>query len=140
VYTTASYPSGDYNADGYNFDFPNTPTFGNFLSVSRSAFISGLFKVSDFPVPLKGQEGNLGRNTFEGPGLANVNLNAIKAIHIPWFIGGEGATLEIRGEMFNVLNRVNLNAPITDMASGLFGKSTSQRMPRAVQLGVRIAF
>ena len=140
VYTTASYPSGDYNADGYNFDFPNTPAFGNSLSVSRSAFINGLFKVSDFPVPPRGTPGDLGRNTYEGPGLAQVNLNAIKAIKIPWFIGGEGATLEFRGEIFNLLNRVNLNAPTTDMSSGLFGKSTSQRSPRALQLGVRIAF
>jgi hypothetical protein len=140
VYTTSSYPAGDYNADGYNFDFPNTPAFGNFLSVSRSAFLTGIFKASDFPVPQRGREGDLGRNTFEGPGLANVNLNAIKAIHIPWFIGAEGATLEIRGEIFNLLNRVNLNAPTTDMSSGLFGKSTSQGRPRAVQFGLRIAF
>jgi hypothetical protein len=140
VYTSASYPSGDYNADGYNYDQPNTPAFGNYISVSRSAFINGLFKVSDFPVPQKGQEGNLGRNTFDGPGLANVNLNAIKTIHIPWFIGGEGATLEIRGEIFNVLNRVNLNQPTSDLSSGLFGKSTSQKQPRAAQFGLRIAF
>jgi hypothetical protein len=140
VYTTASYPSGDYNADGYNYDQPNTPSFGNFVSVSRSAFLNGVFKVSDFPLPPKGQEGNLGRNTFEGPGLANVNSNAIKAIHIPWFIGQEGATLEIRGEIANVLNRVNLTQPTSDLSSGLFGKSTGQRQTRTVQLGLRIAF
>src|SRR5664279_5603292 len=40
VYTSASCSSGDdYNADGYNYDQPNTPTFGNFVSVSRSAFL-----------------------------------------------------------------------------------------------------
>ncbi len=140
VYTSASYPNGDYNADGFNYDLPNTPSFGNFVSVNRSAFLNGVFKVSDFPAPPKGQEGNLGRNTFEGPGLANVNMNAIKAVHIPWFIGGEGATLELRGEFANLLNRVNLTQPTSDLASGLFGKSTGQRQPRALQLGLRIAF
>jgi hypothetical protein len=140
VYTSASYPTGDYNADGFNYDYPNTPAFGNFLSVDRSAFLNGLFKPSDFPAPPRGKEGDLGRNTFEGPGLATVNMNAIKAIHIPWFIGSEGATLEIRGEFANLLNRVNLTQPTSDLASGLFGKSTGQRQPRTIQLGLRIAF
>ncbi len=140
VFTSASYPSGDYNADGFNYDLPNTPSFGNSISTSRSDFIRGIFKASDFPVPVKGHEGDLGRNTFEGPGLANVNLNAIKAVHIPWFYGSEGATLEIRGEMFNLFNRVNLTQPTGDLASGLFGKSTGQRQSRSVQFGIRIAF
>lgn len=140
VFTSASYPSGDFNADGFNFDVPNTPAFGNYISASRGDFIRGVFNKSDFPVPAKGQEGNLGRNTFEGPGLANVNLNAIKTIRIPWFIGNEGATLELRGEIFNLFNRVNLSQPVTDLTSGLFGRSTGQRQPRAVQLGLRIAF
>ena len=140
VYTSASYPSGDYNADGYNYDQPNTPAFGNTLSTSRSDFLRGIFKASDFPAPPRGQKGDLGRNTFEGPGLANVNINAIKAVHIQWFTGQEGATLELRGEIFNLLNRVNLTAPSSDLSSGLFGKSTGQRQPRALQLGLRIAF
>jgi len=37
-------------------------------------------------------------------------------------------------------NRVNLSQPTTDLTSGLFGKSTGQRQPRAVQLALRIAF
>ncbi len=132
--------SGDYNADGYDYDQPNAPSFGNYVSVSRNAFINGLFPVSAFPVPALGQEGNLGRNTFDGPGLAQVNVNAVKTIHIPWFIGKEGATIEIRSEIFNVLNRVNLNNPISDLSSGLFGRSTSQKSPRAAQFGLRIVF
>jgi hypothetical protein len=107
---------------------------------SRSAFPKGLFPVSAFPVPALGREGNLGRNTFDGPGLAQVNVNVVKTIHIPWFIGEEGATIEIRSEIFNVLNRVNLNNPISDLSSGLFGLSTSQKSPRAAQFGLRIAF
>lgn len=140
VYTSSSYPNGDFNADGFNWDVPNAPAFGNSLSVPRSTFITGLFKASDFPLPARGQEGNLGRNTFEGPGLANVNLNAIKTVRIPWFIGKEGATFELRGEIFNLFNRVNLGQPSSDMASGLFGRSTGQRQPRSVQLGIKIAF
>ncbi len=129
----------DYNADGYNWDFPNQPAFGNSISASRSKFLSGLFKVSDFSVPALGQEGNLGRNTFAGPGLANVNVNFAKATKVPWFTR-EGATLEIRAEVFNLFNRVNLGLPVSDLSSGLFGHSTSQDLPRATQFGIHLSF
>jgi hypothetical protein len=140
VYTSAPYPSGDYNADGYAYDQPNTPSFGNYVSVSRSAFITGVFPASAFPKPTTGHEGNLGRNTFDGPGFANVNFNGIKSVHIPWIVGQEGATLEFRAEVFNIFNRVNLNNPTSDLSSGLFGLSTSQKQARTAQFGLRIAF
>jgi hypothetical protein len=140
VYTSANYPSGDYNADGYNFDVPNAPAYGNFVQASRSQFLTGVVLKSDFPTPAKGTEGNLGRNTFEGPGLANVNLNGIKTFHIPWFVGHEGATAEIRAEIFNLFNRVNLSNPTSDLSSGLFGESTGQAQARKAQFGIRIAF
>ena len=76
VYTTASYPSGDFNADGYNYDVPNVPAFGSTKKTSRSDFLQGVFTASDFPTPALGTEGDLGRNTYNGPGLANVNLSA----------------------------------------------------------------
>ena len=76
------------------------------------------------------------RSFIEAAPLANVNLNVIKTAHIPWMIGKEGATLEFRSEIFNVFNRVNLNQPTSDMSSGLFGRSTSQKQPRQVQFGL----
>jgi hypothetical protein len=139
VITSAPYPSGDYNADGFNYDPPDTPAFGNFISVDRSAFLTGLFPASAFPRPAAGSQGTLGRNTFDGPGLANVNLGIIKGITIPWFTS-ETARFEVRGEIFNLLNRVNLTQPSGDLASGLFGRSTGQSLPRAVTFGLRIQY
>ncbi len=139
VITTSPYPKGDFNADGFNYDSPNTPTFGNSVPVSRGDYIKGLFAASAFPIPAPGQEGNLGRNTFTGPGLANVNLNIMKTAHIPWF-AKEGATVQVRGEIFNVLNRVNLGIPVNDLSNALFGKSTTQSLPRSVTVGVRIQY
>jgi len=139
VVTTAPYPRGDFNADGQNYDAPNTPTFGNSKSFSRGSFQSGLFPASAFPVPAPGQQGNLGRNTFTGPGLANANMNLVKNTRIPWFVK-EGASLQIRGEVFNIWNRVNLLNPVGDLSSSLFGRSTSQNLPRSVTLGARIQF
>jgi hypothetical protein len=130
----------DYNADGTNFDYPNTPAFGNFRSGSRSAYINGIFKASDFPAPALGQEGDLGRNTFIGPGYANTDFTVIKNTKIPWFAGKEGANLQFRTEIFNIFNRVNLQQVTGDLASPFFGESTSQYGSRDFQFGIRIAF
>ncbi|MGH9345584.1 MAG: hypothetical protein ACRD19_17690 [Terriglobia bacterium] len=92
-----------------------------------------------FPSPAPGTEGNLGRNTFIGPGLSNINTELAKGFKIPWFTR-EGATLEIRADFFNLFNRVNLTQPVSDLSSSLFAHSTSQNLPRATQVGVHINF
>ena len=139
VYTSASFPSGDFNADGNRYDRPNAPAFGNSLSgSSKSDFLSGLFTPADFPIPAPGQQGNLGRNTFTNPGLFNINLLITREFKIPW--RGEGAVLQVRGEIFNVINRVNLNEVRSNMAAGLFGRATDSYGPRSSQLGLRFVF
>jgi hypothetical protein len=75
----------DYNVDGTTYDLPNTPVFGRLTGLSRSSYISGIFKASDFPAPPLGQEGSLGRNTYVGPGFANTDFSVIKNARIPWF-------------------------------------------------------
>lgn len=130
---------GDYNADGFAYDVPNAPVFAAGKSYSRSEFLNGVFKASDFPAPPLGQEGNLGRNVFRGPGLAQVDLSLLKNFRIPWFVR-EGARLQFRAEAYNVLNRVNLNGFDTDLASGTFGRATSTFTPRSIQFVGRIEF
>jgi len=50
-----------------------------------------------------GPNGNLGRNAFVGPGFADVDLSVIKNIPIT-----ERVRVQLRAEMFNVINRKNL--------------------------------
>jgi hypothetical protein len=130
----------DYNADGTTNDRPDTPSFGNFKSGSRSDFIKGIFTASDFPAPLLGQIGNLGRNTFIGPGFANTDFSIMKNTKIPWPVGQEGANLQFRCEFFNVFNRVNLAGVVSDLSNPLFGKSTSTYPARNIQFGLRLSF
>ncbi|MEW5979442.1 MAG: TonB-dependent receptor [Acidobacteriota bacterium] len=140
VFTSAPYPRGDFNADGFNFDFPNTPVFGNKLGPrSRQQYLAGIFKGTDFPLPTSGSQGNLGRNTFENPGYASVDMNFIKVVKTPWFTG-EGAELQFRAEVFNLFNRVNLGGVTNNLASGQFGRVISTLPPRVVQLGVRFEY
>jgi hypothetical protein len=143
---TVTTGNADYNNDALFLDVPDAPAT-TFPGWSRSDYINGTFKVTDFPAPPKdpvtGQflrEGNLGRNTFRGPGLAQVDFSGIKNTKIPWFTT-EGAQMQLRFEFFNILNRVNLASWGTSLSSpGTFGKATSARDPRTLQLGLRIAF
>ena len=138
VYTSASWPSGDWNGDGYGYDMPNVPSFGRTIHSRRSAFLKGVFQASDFPVPTLGTEGDLGRNTYDGPGFANVNLAVERAFPLPFI--GEAGRLELRGQFLNLFNRVNLTTPIGDLSNGEFGKSTGQNLTRTIQMIGKIWF
>jgi hypothetical protein len=132
----------DYNADGFNYDFPNTPSFGNYKWGNRLAFQfpNQIFSASAFPAPGLGQDGNLGRNTFIGPGYSNTDLSIFKNTKIPWFLGKEGANFQFRVEMYNAFNRVNLQNPVGDLASPLFGSSVSTFPSRDIQFSLRIEY
>jgi hypothetical protein len=154
VYTTASFnpvfdtagnvvgnTGGDYNADGSNFDVPNVPSFGNHLVAQpRKAFLNGLFPGSAFPTPVPGVEGNLGRNTYDGPGYNNVDFTFEKLFHTPWFFG-EKMQIEAKGEVTNLFNHANLWGMNSDLSNPtLFGHSTNQFPARYLQLHLRASF
>jgi hypothetical protein len=140
VYTTAPYPTGDFNADGYDYDVPNRPSLGSHLTgQSRQKFLHGLFPASAFPDPPLGQEGNLGRNTYDQPGYSNVDLNVAKLIYAPWF-HNEKANVELRGELFNLFNRPNLTNVDGNLTDTTFAQATGQLPARQIQFHVRVQF
>ncbi len=126
--------SGDFNADGYGYDVPNRSAKGVVKTGSRSDFIKGFAKASDFPIPTLGQQGNGGRNTYTGPGFANVNAQFAKAFTF------DRIGLDFRADVFNIFNRVNFTQPDSDMSSGTFGISTGQNLPRSEQFGLNFSF
>ena len=126
--------SGDFNADGYGYDVPNRPTAGTVQTGSRSDFIKGFASASAFPTPALGSQGNLGRNTYIGPGLANVNMQFSKALTF------ERYSFELRADLFNIFNRVNLTQPVSNLSSSQFGHSTGQSFPRYAQFGIHFSF
>jgi hypothetical protein len=130
----------DYNADGHNYDYPMMPSFGTFKSGNKQSFLSGIFSASDFPAPTTGSEGDLGRNSYVGPGYINTDFNIVKNTKIPWLWKDEAASIQLRGEFFNLFNNVNLQNPTGDMASGTFGRSTAVYPARNIQFGVKIIF
>lgn len=127
--------SGDYNADGVNFDFPNAPSGLSSSSFNRHQYVDGVFPASSFTLPAMGQEGTLHRSAFRNPGFINVDLSLIKNNRVT-----PGTNAQFRLEVFNVLNRVNLAGVNGNLASSTFGRSTSTFDPRIIQLGVRLTF
>ena len=136
VTNAAAFPRGDFNADGNGGDRPNVPA----SSVKQSGwttdeYLQGIFRVSDFPTPAAGQNGNLPRNAFRGPGFAEVSLSLSKKVAVT-----TGVSAEVRLDAFNAFNRVNLGDPIMDLNNNNFGRSTTQLAPRALQIGLRLRY
>jgi len=131
---------GNYNADGYNYDVPNVPSFGSHLnSKHKKDYLTGLFTASQFPAPSLGDEGKLGRNTYDQLGYNNFDFTFTKFFSTPWFFG-EKMKIEAKGEVYNLFNRTNLTGVSSDLSSGSFGTSTNQLPARSLQLHLRASF
>ncbi len=99
------------------------------------------FNPNDFIAPpaTSGFYGNLGRNTFTGPGLATWDFSAFKGVPL-----SERLNLELRAEFFNLLNRANFNTPnlIVGTPSGVSPTggliNATASTSRQIQLGVKL--
>lgn len=125
--------SGDYNADGFNYDFPNVTSYSQ--GTSRSAFLNGVFTAGNFTTPAIGTEGNEQPYRFRGPNYFNTDMSLAKNTTIY-----ERLNLQFRFDYFNVFNRANLTGMDGNLVDGTFGKATSQFNPRWLQLGITLRF
>lgn len=79
--------------------------------------------------------GNSGRNVLTGPGTFNIDLVISKDTAI-----SETKRLEFRTEFFNFTNTPNFGQPTADIANANFGRITSARTPRQMQMGLKLYF
>jgi hypothetical protein len=79
--------------------------------------------------------GNVGRNAFRSPGLAQWDLGVSKNFGIT-----ERVKLQFRSEFFNVLNHTNLGIPNQQANSTAFGSITGTFPARQVQFGLKLLF
>jgi hypothetical protein len=129
----------------YQFSDPGIPTITNFQSV--------------FSIPADNTIGTCGRNAFRGPGFRQWDFNVVKNTKI-----NERMSLQLRFEIFNLLNHPNFNSfpssstisasklsdpdptevnfanysQTPDIASG--NPFLSQGGPRAGQIGLKLIF
>ncbi len=94
-----------------------------------------------FALPAAGTYGTLGRGTFVGPGLANLDVSLFKNTAV-----SERMSLQFRAEFFNVLNHANFSTPNTTVfSSGAISASaglvtSTATFSRQIQLGLKLIF
>jgi hypothetical protein len=131
--TTGVPTGGDFNADGYNNDYPDAVSYKQ--TRTRQGFLHGSIPLSDFAVPAFGVEGNEKAQQFRAPNFAETDFNVYKDTHIT-----EAVVFEMRFEFFNLFNRPNLINVDTNWPDGNFGAATASHLPRWWQLGGKISF
>src|SRR5215831_16666252 len=143
----------DFNKDGTRNDRPDAMLRD--FNASRTQWMNGWFNAGSAPAsclfgagclfttPCLGCDGNLGRNTFQGPGYWNTDQSLFKNIK-----AGERYNFQFRFEVFNVFNHPNFKLPSSAtganyanrITSGNFGQSAGEINPRLVQLGLKFMF
>ena len=93
------------------------------------------FDPSAFALPAEFTFGNAPRNLLRGPGLVVTDLTLLKNVAL----GGQ-ARLQLRLEMFNAFNNVNLGNPNAQLGNPAFGRISSAGSMRQVQVGAKVIF
>jgi hypothetical protein len=89
-----------------------------------------------FAYPVPGEFGNQTARGFEGPGFWNINSALARVVPV-----GDGRTLELRFEAFNLLNHFNWGNPGTNLDTATFGRITTQAGDsRVLQFAVKYGF
>jgi hypothetical protein len=125
--------SGDFNADGNNFDFPDVTSYTQ--TTNNGSWLTGAISKSNFALPAFGSEGNEKSNGFRGPNFYETDVNFYKDTRLT-----ERVNFQIRFEFFNIFNRANYTNVDTNLADGIFGQATASHQPRFWQIGGKISF
>jgi hypothetical protein len=93
------------------------------------------FNTAAFATANQFQIGTASRNPVRGPSYRDVDLAVMRLIRL----GGERA-IELRAEVFNLLNTANFGAPVATLGAANFGTITTALDPRVLQLAVKYTF
>jgi len=138
-------PSQDLDFDGFSEARPvllDPSVLGNSVnhpSTSQAALPASAFRaltISDVGKDLV----LVGRNTFYGDGVKNVDFAIYKSSLMPW----ENHSFTIRADFFNAFNHVQYGFPVSlDVTNANFGRITgaaTQYAPRSVQVSLRYQY
>ncbi|HEV2464562.1 MAG TPA: TonB-dependent receptor [Acidobacteriaceae bacterium] len=136
--------SGNYSADGDNFNMPDVTSYKQKKSRKSYEYTgvvdSGTVTHGQFAQPAfnpAGTEGNEKPDQFSNPGYADTDFTVKKTTAI-----NERLSFQLRLDVFNLFNRVNLNGVDTNYgdSSAYFGTTTSNLPPRNMVVGARLDF
>jgi outer membrane receptor protein involved in Fe transport len=114
---------------------------GNYWFDPAAFSNAGLAAINGALNPSLATYGTLGRNSFRGPSITNVNVTVGKSIDLH----SERKKAELRADFFNALNTPQWQNPNTSISSGTFGQitgtgTTTDPAARVIQLSLRLTF
>ncbi len=93
------------------------------------------FNTAAFAVAPQFTIGSASRNPVRGPAYRDVDLALIRRLPV-----GAGHAIEVRAEVFNLLNTPNFGSSAAVLGAANFGTVTSALDPRVVQVALKYAF
>ena len=126
AYSVSSLPTYRPDVSGSIYPPEGTQARDNYLN--KLAFAVPLTAATPF--------GNAGRNIARSPSFWQMDLG----IHKRFTLFREGQSLELRGELFNALNKTNFQAPASNISNSTFGIISSAFPARQVQVAARFIF
>lgn len=106
--------------------------------VKTKSALTGYLNSANVSVPtdITHPYGNAGRNS-----LRDMTFNQLDiGLHKSFRLWNEHSSFDLRGEAFNILNKVNYQAPTSNRSSGSFGSITSAFPPRQLQVAGKLSF
>jgi hypothetical protein len=138
LFATATNTSTGATISGFDLNQPLPAGFTLTSVRGASTINTPAFANQAFFFNPPGSTGNLQRNFINGPMYLNWDAGLLKNISI-----SENTRLQLRAELFNVLNRANFFTGDLDVNSNSFGRLTgagNAYAPRIVQFGARFEF
>jgi Carboxypeptidase regulatory-like domain len=120
------------NNDQFNNNYFSVPNYANAITDNP-----GQSTTNFVPAP------GIGRNSFPGPDYRDVDLNLSKAFGLPKMrVLGESAQFEIKANMLNVFNLLNINPSSlsTNIVNANLGQASSALGSRAIDFQARFSF
>jgi hypothetical protein len=136
---------GDFNLDAVGNDRPNS-SVKSLGSATHDQWANGFFLAANpvnitFSAPCLGCVGNLGRNTFVGPGQWFADMGLSKTFKLT-----ERFSFKFEAQAFNIFNHTNFllagGAGDANNKTGQtnFGQASSTLNARNIQLGAKLSF
>jgi hypothetical protein len=127
----------DYNSSGTITLDPVTGNYRTFITpINGTGIVTTSLTASGTPLAnSKAGGGNLGRNTFRGPGFGNWSLSTLKQFAIT-----ERWKVQLRADWINAFNMRNFGNPVATMSSPTFGTNSTDPGARSMLLSAKIRF
>jgi hypothetical protein len=134
-------PSAAYTLSGLLTQRPNQsgdPVNPKSSWVKTNTALTGYLSTTNVTLPADAAHpyGTAARNSFRDMGFNQIDIGLHKNFHI-W---RDRVNFDLRGEAFNILNKVNYQAPTSNRSSGSFGSITSAFPPRQLQVAGKFSF